>query len=261
MTGRRRQVVELEPPVIGWRGWKLRGSLLLTGDGRVPVPPWSRTYEALCSTGPLGACVNSADGRVPGERCGCGVYAWPSRAVLLRSGYVAKSMLHGAIELEGRVLEVKCLNSKRTWLRATRATVRALFCTYEREWPMAERIASRWGVPVARDPLGAMRRTPWNDSPNMLNHSEWLERASEPVAWQELVERSPGVSELLPEPLANAPLDEENTSQLQSLLERVRGRPVDDLCERPPKPLSSEEEIRDRSGRWIGDQRGRARRL
>jgi hypothetical protein len=130
-------------PRRGWRRWELRGDWGALGwfPDRTG---WTREYVPACPIGDAAGCSRSVDGLVPGESCGCGVHAWPTRGrALAGSGEV-----YGECELAGKVIE-----SAKGELRAERATILRLFWKHEAQREEVECIAAGLGVPVKRCPF------------------------------------------------------------------------------------------------------------
>jgi hypothetical protein len=141
-------VPDLVREVVAWRAWRVIGGVKLPmlasathGDTIWHPDRW--TYATCCDRD---ACLRSSDGKVPGERCSCGMYAANTRKRLLELGYnryesTARPVLIGEVGLAGKVIP-----GSFGW-RAERARIVRLELAYEL-FRFAEPLETLYRVPV-----------------------------------------------------------------------------------------------------------------
>lgn len=142
--------------LLGWRGWRISvdpaGEPYLGAHGDdtpLEFASWDVEAHARCrySSEP-DRCDRSGDGELPGEDCQCGVYAYPTRAQLINSGY--RAPVHGQVLLTGKTVPQRSGRA----LRAARGRILPLFVETggpahsPRTVELAGRIAERLNVPL-----------------------------------------------------------------------------------------------------------------
>ena len=139
--------------VIGWRAWGVDVAAVNPQSGKQPLMH-SVTYRALFwppREQVEATCTKSHE--VPHESCKCGLYSAKTREHLEEMRYQTYNAdLNGKFKVMGMVSNWgKVIEGRQGW-RCTYSYPRKLFVPYE-AWPLAERLADTYGVPVELDNL------------------------------------------------------------------------------------------------------------
>lgn len=132
--------------IIGWRAWEVAelGKLVrlhsVTASAHWPIADW---VYAKC--GGESFCEKSDDGRVPGEKCRCGLYAARDYDHLTRelgySDYSTRDVrIIGQVAMAGKVIE-----GSQGW-KAEKARVFHIYVPHT-HWKLGKRLSEQYGVP------------------------------------------------------------------------------------------------------------------
>jgi hypothetical protein len=143
--------------VIGWRAWNVTrlGKIVrlssVTHSAHWPAQDWvyaecgDREYQ-YSARPEMRTCQHSADGRVPGDDCTCGLYAAKDRHHLDDLGYNKRYAHAEGITIVGQVaMAGKVIEGDQGW-RGEKARVYKLYVPFDRA--LGQALANQYRVPV-----------------------------------------------------------------------------------------------------------------